>query len=71
MRLVANNPTIDCNNMEKPPFMHPDITPLATVTKDKQLTNKHKVMWDKYHIQEAVIFHGRAAIVATVMPQYI
>ena len=57
--------------MEKPPFTHHDITLLTTVTKDKQLTNKHKGTWDKYHLQEAVIFHGRAAIVAAVMPQYI
>ena len=71
MRHVANNPTLDCNRMENTPFTHPNITPLTTVTKDKQLTNKHKVTWDKYHLQEAVIFHGRAAIVAAVMPQYI
>ena len=32
MHLVAKNPTIDCNRMEKPPFTHPDITPLTTVT---------------------------------------
>ena len=71
MRLVTNDPTLDCDRMEKQPFMHPDITPLTTVTEDKQLTNEHKVMWDEYHLQEAVIFHGRAAIVAAVMPQYI
>ena len=71
MRLVANNPTFDCDKMEKPPFTHPDITPLTTVTEDKQLTNKQKVTWYKYHLQEAVIFHGRAAIVAAVMTQYI
>ena len=71
MRLVANNPTLDCDRMEKPPFTHLDITPLTTLTKYKQLTNDHKVMWDEYHIHEAVIFHGRAAIVAAVMLQYI
>ena len=27
--------------------------------------------WDEYHIQESFIFHGRAAIIAAVMPQYI
>ena len=70
MCLVANDPTLDCNKMEKPPFTNPDIPPLTTVTKDKQLTNEHKVMWDEYHLQEAVIFHGREAIVAAVMPQY-
>ena len=69
MRLVANDPTLDWDRMEKPPFTHPEITPLITVTKEKQLTNKHKVTWDEYHLQEAVIFHGRAAIVAAVMPQ--
>ena len=53
----------------EPPFTHPDITPLKTVTEDKQLTNKHKVTWDEYNLQEAVIFHGRASIVAAVMPQ--
>ena len=46
MRLVANDPTLDCDRTEKPPFMHPDITPLTTITKDKQLTNEHKVKWD-------------------------
>ena len=71
MRLVANDPTIDCNNMEKPPFTHPDITPLTTVTKDKQLTNEHKVTRDEYHLQDAVILNGRADIVAAIMPQYI
>ena len=71
MSLVANNPTLKYGRMEKPPFMHPNITPLTTITEDKQLTNEHKVTWDKYHLQEAVIFHGRAAIVAAVMPQYI
>ena len=71
MRLVANDPTLDCNKMGRPPFTHPDITPLTTVTKDKHLTNEHKVTWNKYHLQEAVIFHGRAAIDAAVMPQYI
>ena len=39
MRYVANNPTLDCNRMEKPPFTHPDITPLTTVTEYKQLTD--------------------------------
>ena len=39
MHLFANDPTLDCNKMEKPPFTHPDITPLTTITKDKQLTN--------------------------------
>ena len=68
MRHVSNDPALNCDRMEKPPFTHPDITPLTTFTKDKQLTNKHKVTWDKYHIQEAVIFHGRAAIVAAGMP---
>ena len=57
--------------MEKLPFTHPYITPLKTVTEDKQLTNEHKVTWDKYHLQEAVIFHKRAAIIAAVMPQYL
>ena len=71
MRLVANDPTLDCNNMEKPPFTHPNITLLTIVTKDKQLTNEHKLTWDEYHLQEAVIFHGRASVVAAVMPQYI
>ena len=70
MRLVANNPTLDCNNMEKPPFTHPNITSLMTVTKYKQLTNENKVTWDKYHLQESVIFHGRAATIAAFMPQY-
>ena len=68
MRHVSNDPTLDCDRMEKPPFMHPDITPLTTVTEDKKLTNEHKLTWDEYHLQEAVIFHGRAAIVAAVMP---
>ena len=71
MRLYTNNPTLDCDRMEKPPFTHPNITPLTTVAEDKQLTNEHKVTWDEYHLQEAVIFHGRAAIAATVMLQYI
>ena len=71
MGLVANDPTLDCENMEKPPFTHPNITPLTTVTEDKHLTNEHKVTWEKYHLQEAIIFHGREAIVAAVMPQYI
>ena len=38
MRHVANDPTLDCdsgNSMEKPPFTHPEITPLTTVTEDK------------------------------------
>ena len=43
MRLVANDPTLDCDRIEKPPFMHPDITPLTTVTEGKKLTNEHKV----------------------------
>ena len=71
IRLDANDTTLDCNNMEKPPFTHPGITPLTTATEDKQLTNDHKVTWDKYHLQEAVIFHGRSAIVVAVIPQYI
>ena len=45
--------------------------PLRTITEEKQLSNEHKLTWDEYHLQEAVIFHGRAAIVADVMPQYI
>ena len=71
MRHITNNPAVNCDRMEKPPFTHPDITPLTTVTKDKQLTNEQKVTWDEYHLQEAVIFHGRAAIVSATMPQYI
>ena len=71
IRLVANDPKLDCDKMEKPPFTHPNITPLTTVTEDKQLTNEHKVTWEEYHLQEAVIFHGRAAINAAVMLQYI
>ena len=71
MRLVANDPTLTCDRMKKPLFTHPDITPLKTVTEDKQFTNDNKVTWDKYYLQEAVIFHGRAAIVAAVMLQYI
>ena len=71
MRHVSNNPTLDCDRMENPPFTHHDITLLTTVTEDNNLTNEHKVTWDKYHLQEDVIFHGRAAIVAAVMPQYI
>ena len=43
MRLVANDPTLDCDRMEKLPFTHPNITPLTTFTKYKQLTNEHKV----------------------------
>ena len=46
MRHITNNPAVNCDRMEKPPFTHPDITPLKTVTKDKQLTNEHKVTWD-------------------------
>ena len=71
MRHVSNNPTLDCDKMEKPLFTHPDITPLTTVTEEKQPTNDHKVTWNEYHLQESVIFHGIAAIVAAVMPQYI
>ena len=56
--------------MEKPPLTHPDITPLTTVTEEKQLTSNHKVTWYGYHLQEAVIFHRRSAIVASVIPQY-
>ena len=36
-----------------------------------QFTNDHKVTWDEYHLKEAVIFHGKAAIVASVMLQNI
>ena len=32
MRLVTNDPMFDWDRMEKPPFTHPDITPLTTVT---------------------------------------
>ena len=71
MRYIANDPILDCDRMENPPFTHPNITLLTTVTKVKQLTNKHKVTWDEYHLQEAVILHGRSAIFAAVMPQYI
>ena len=71
MRHVAKNSTLNCDRMEKQPFTHPDITPLTTITKDKQLTNEHKVTWDEYHLQEAVVFHGISAIVTAVMPQYI
>ena len=71
MSLVVNDPMLDCDNMEKPPFTLPNITPLMTVTKDKHVTNEHKVTWDKYHLQEAMIFQWIAAIVAAVMPQYI
>ena len=71
MRHVTNDPMLDCDRMEKLPFTHPNIHSLATVTDDKQLTNEHKVTWDEYHLQESLIFHGRAAIVAAVMPQYI
>ena len=68
MRHVANNPTLDCDRMENPTFTHPDITSFTTVAKEKQLANKHKLTWDEYHLQEYVIFHRRAAIVAAVMP---
>ena len=71
MRHVESDPTLNCDRMEKAPFKHPDIPPLKTTTKDKQLNNEQKVIWDEYHLQEAVIFHGRAAFVAAVMPQYI
>ena len=71
MRHVANKPALNCNRMDNPPFTHPDITPKTTVTEDNQLTNERKVTWDEYHIQESVIFHGRAAIVASAMTQYI
>ena len=71
MRHVANDPRLDCDRIENPPCMHPNITPLTTVNEDKQLTNEHKVTWDEYHLQEAVIFHGIAAIITAVMPQYI
>ena len=71
MSLVANNPTLKYGRMEKPPFMHPNITPLTTITEYKQLTNEHKVTWDEYHLQESVIVHGKAAIVADVLLQYI
>ena len=70
MRHITNDPALNCERMEKPPFTHPDITPLKTVTEDKQLPNKHKVTWDEYHLQEAFIFHWRAAILTSVMPQY-
>ena len=43
MRILFNNPTLNCDKMEKPPFTHPDITLLTTVTKDKQLTNEQTV----------------------------
>ena len=33
MHHVANDPAINCDRMEKPPFTNPDITPLTTVTK--------------------------------------
>ena len=71
MRHVANKPALNCDRMDRPPFTHLEITPLTTVTDEKQLTNKHKVTWDKYHLQESIIFHGRAAFVAAVIPQYI
>ena len=35
MHLFANDPTLDCNKMEKPPFTHPDITPLTTIIEEK------------------------------------
>ena len=57
--------------MEKPLFTHPNITLFTTVTEDKQLTHEHKVTWYEYQLQEAVIFHGIAAIVSAVTPQYI
>ena len=47
MRLVANDPTLNFDRMEKPPFTHPDINPLTTFTEEKQFTNEHKVTWDK------------------------
>ena len=47
MRLVANDPMLDYDRMEKPPFTHPNITPLTNVTKEKQLTNENMVTWDK------------------------
>ena len=47
---IANNPAFNCDWMENPPFTHPDITPLTTVTKDKQLTNEHNVTWDEYNL---------------------
>ena len=39
MRHIANDPMLNCDIMGKPPFTHPNITPLKTVAKDKQLTN--------------------------------
>ena len=45
MRLVANDPTLDCDRMDNPPFTHPDITPFTTVTEEKHLANDHKVTW--------------------------
>ena len=45
MRHVANDPAINCDRIEKPPFTHPDITPLTTIAEDKHLTNEHKVTW--------------------------
>ena len=71
MHHVANEPAFNCDHMKEPPFTHPDITTLTTVTKDNQFTNNHKVTWDEYHLQEDVIFHGRATIVASVIHQYI
>ena len=70
MRHVESDPTLNSDRMEKAPFTHPDITPLTTITKDKQLNNEKKLIWDEYHLQEAVIFYGRAAFVAVVMLQY-
>ena len=64
---VANDPALNCDRMDKPMFTNPYITPLTDITDDKQHTNKHKVTWDEYHLQEAVILHGRAAIVAAIM----
>ena len=43
MRLVANDPTLNCDRMEKPLYTHPHITMLTTVTEYKHLTNEHKV----------------------------
>ena len=71
MRHVANDPALNYDMMEKPPFTYLGINPLTSVTEDKQLTNKNKATWDKYYLQEYVIFHWRATSVAVVMPQYI
>ena len=35
MRHVANDPMLNCDRMNKPPSMHPDINPLTTVTNEK------------------------------------